>query len=203
MDDFKARFDKFAADAKAANTEVKDLDSFKAAFGAIGKNDCGGCHEKYRVKKSLEPGTAAAAGAVGMKNRLSQVAVVAAAVAIAGLAGFWFVTLPAIVTVSALPPHRANLANGQTMFNIGGCASCHATPNKDRDKIDRTRLGGGLLCRRRSALFTCLTSRRIRRTASANGARRISSPRYGREPRRGGIHLFPAFPLQLLSAHAA
>ena len=52
MDDFKARFDKFGADAKAANAEVKDLDSFKAAFGAIGKNDCGGCHEKYRVKKS-------------------------------------------------------------------------------------------------------------------------------------------------------
>ena len=52
MDDFKARFGKFAADAKAAKADVKDLDSFKAAFGAIGKNDCGGCHEKYRVKKS-------------------------------------------------------------------------------------------------------------------------------------------------------
>jgi len=52
MDDFKARFGKFAADAKAAKADVKDLESFKAAFGAIGKNDCGGCHEKYRVKKS-------------------------------------------------------------------------------------------------------------------------------------------------------
>jgi cytochrome c556 len=52
IDDVKARFAKFAADAKAANADVKDLDSFKASFGAIGKNDCGGCHEKYRVKKS-------------------------------------------------------------------------------------------------------------------------------------------------------
>jgi cytochrome c556 len=52
MDDFKARFAKFAADTKAASADVKDLDSFKAAFGTIGKNDCGGCHEKYRVKKS-------------------------------------------------------------------------------------------------------------------------------------------------------
>lgn len=52
MDDFKARFGKFGADAKAANADVKDLDSFKAAFNAIGKNDCGSCHEKYRVKKS-------------------------------------------------------------------------------------------------------------------------------------------------------
>ena len=52
MDDFKARFDKFGADAKDAAAKVTDLDSFKAAFGNIGKNDCGGCHENYRIKKS-------------------------------------------------------------------------------------------------------------------------------------------------------
>jgi len=51
MDDFKARLAKFGANAKAASESVKDLDGFKAAFGAIGKNDCGGCHEKYRLKK--------------------------------------------------------------------------------------------------------------------------------------------------------
>jgi len=51
MDDFKARFTKLGSDAKAALESVKDLDSFKAAFGNIGKNDCGGCHEKYRLKK--------------------------------------------------------------------------------------------------------------------------------------------------------
>jgi cytochrome c556 len=52
IDDFKARLAKLGTDAKDAIANVKDLDSFKAAFGAIGKNDCGGCHEKYRVKKS-------------------------------------------------------------------------------------------------------------------------------------------------------
>lgn len=51
MDDFKARLAKLGSDAKAAEASVKDLESFKAAFGNIGKNDCGGCHEKYRVKK--------------------------------------------------------------------------------------------------------------------------------------------------------
>jgi cytochrome c556 len=49
--DFKARFAKLAEDATAAQSSVKDLDSFKAAFGVVGK-DCGGCHEIYRVKKS-------------------------------------------------------------------------------------------------------------------------------------------------------
>ena len=49
--DFDAKFTKFGADAKAAQSSVKDLDSFKAAFGGLTKN-CGGCHETYRVKKS-------------------------------------------------------------------------------------------------------------------------------------------------------
>ena len=49
--DFKARFEKMGAEAKAAQTSVKDLDSFKGAFGGLTKN-CGGCHELYRAKKT-------------------------------------------------------------------------------------------------------------------------------------------------------
>ena len=52
LPDFKARLEKLGADAKAAGAEVTDLASFKAAFGNIGKNDCGSCHQTYRVKKS-------------------------------------------------------------------------------------------------------------------------------------------------------
>ncbi len=51
MADFKAMFVKLGADAKAAEGSVTDLDSFKAAFGNLGK-DCGGCHQTYRIKKS-------------------------------------------------------------------------------------------------------------------------------------------------------
>ena len=51
MADFKARFEKFAADAKAADASVKDLATFKTAFGNIGKSDCGGCHRIYRAEK--------------------------------------------------------------------------------------------------------------------------------------------------------
>lgn len=50
MSDFKARMAKFEADSKAAATSVKDLDSFKATFSAMGKL-CGNCHETYRIKK--------------------------------------------------------------------------------------------------------------------------------------------------------
>jgi cytochrome c556 len=51
MADFKGKFDKFGADAKAAQASVKDLDSFKTAFSGVTKN-CGGCHETYRMKKN-------------------------------------------------------------------------------------------------------------------------------------------------------
>jgi mono/diheme cytochrome c family protein len=64
--------------------------------------------------------------------------------AIVALAAVWILTLPAVVPASALPPHTPNLANGETMFNIGGCSSCHALPNTNPEKVDRKRLGGGL-----------------------------------------------------------
>jgi mono/diheme cytochrome c family protein len=56
----------------------------------------------------------------------------------------WIVTLPVVVPAAALPPYTPNLDNGRTMFNAGGCSSCHATPAADPNAVDRTRLGGGL-----------------------------------------------------------
>jgi mono/diheme cytochrome c family protein len=59
--------------------------------------------------------------------------------ALIGAAAFWYITAPQRVAASALPPHTPNLDNGKTMFLVGGCASCHATPKQE----DKTRLGGG------------------------------------------------------------
>jgi mono/diheme cytochrome c family protein len=67
---------------------------------------------------------------------------VACAAAIAVL--FWILTIPATVPAADLPPYTPDIANGRTMFYVGGCASCHATPNNDAKKVDYTRLGGGL-----------------------------------------------------------
>ncbi|MGE0288747.1 MAG: cytochrome c [Bradyrhizobium sp.] len=48
---FKAKTDEFAKVVSDAKATIKDLDSLKANFPAIGKA-CGGCHETYRVKNS-------------------------------------------------------------------------------------------------------------------------------------------------------
>lgn len=61
-----------------------------------------------------------------------------------GLAGFLLLTSPDVQAAlrggsPAAPVGAPDLANGQTMFHAGGCASCHATPGQE----DRTRLGGG------------------------------------------------------------
>jgi cytochrome c556 len=48
--DFDARLTKLAAESKAAEAAVTDLDSFKAQFTEVVKN-CGGCHQTYRARR--------------------------------------------------------------------------------------------------------------------------------------------------------
>jgi mono/diheme cytochrome c family protein len=84
--------------------------------------------------------------AVAQKRRLNlrRLALAAVICGVLGVAALWLLTLPQVVPASALPGYTPNLDNGKTMFAIGGCSSCHAVPNKDLDKVDRLRLGGGL-----------------------------------------------------------
>lgn len=72
-----------------------------------------------------------------MLKRLFLLAILAG---VAGLGIFWWLTIPAVVAATSLPPYTPNLANGLTAFNAGGCSSCHAVPNQP----DRLKLGGGL-----------------------------------------------------------
>ena len=51
----------------------------------------------------------------------------------------WFLTTPAKVNAIELTPGTPDVDNGRTMFNAGGCASCHA-PNQQ----ERARLAGGM-----------------------------------------------------------
>jgi mono/diheme cytochrome c family protein len=72
--------------------------------------------------------------------RLAATVTALAIVAIGGGTILFVLTMPTDVAKDPLPPRIPNLANGETVFYIGGCASCHATPNQK----DLTRLGGGL-----------------------------------------------------------
>src|SRR4051794_20514072 len=58
-----------------------------------------------------------------------------------GAAIGWFITAPSTLAASALPADfKPDLVNGETVFTIGGCVSCHKSPGQD----DRLKLGGGL-----------------------------------------------------------
>lgn len=60
------------------------------------------------------------------------------AAAVIGAAVYWIITIPKTIPESALAAYTPNVANGETVFNAGGCSSCHAVPNED-PKL----LGGG------------------------------------------------------------
>ena len=49
--DLITRFDKLAADAKAASAAIKDEASFKSEWTKVPAN-CGGCHKQYRRPKT-------------------------------------------------------------------------------------------------------------------------------------------------------
>lgn len=72
-----------------------------------------------------------------LKRFLIAVALIFAA----GAAVAWWLTTPQRIDAASLAAYRPNVANGQTIFNAGGCSSCHAVP----DQPDRTKLGGGLV----------------------------------------------------------
>jgi mono/diheme cytochrome c family protein len=60
--------------------------------------------------------------------------------AVIGLGVLYALTVPSVLPTVAFETKAADLANGETLFNIGGCSSCHATPDQD----NHFRLGGGL-----------------------------------------------------------
>ncbi|MGO9630050.1 MAG: c-type cytochrome [Xanthobacteraceae bacterium] len=118
----------------------------------------------------------------------------AAAVVAAIALLLWFLTIPAIVPAAALPPYAPNLANGRTMFEIGGCASCHATPAEDPEKVERTRLGGGLPLKSPFGTFYVpnISSDPVDGIGAWSEADFVTVVWKGTS--RRGRHLFPAFP---------
>jgi mono/diheme cytochrome c family protein len=114
-----------------------------------------------------------------------------AAILIALVIGaFWVLTIPQIVPESALQPHKPNLANGRTLFYVGGCASCHATPGQK----DRTKLGGGLALKSPFGIFypPNISSDHDDGIGAWTQAEFITAMTKGTSP--ASEHLYPAFP---------
>jgi mono/diheme cytochrome c family protein len=118
----------------------------------------------------------------------------AAAAVIAVAVVFWVLTIPATVPASALPTYTPNVGNGKTMFDAGGCASCHATPNNDPKKVDPTRLGGGLALRSPFGTFFVpnISPDAVDGIGAWSEADFVTALWKGTS--RRGRHLFPAFP---------
>lgn len=121
---------------------------------------------------------------------LRKLVVLAAVVAVLGAAALWFVTQPAVVPASALPAHHVDLANGRTMFRIGGCESCHAVPGQD----DKTRLGGGLALKSPFGTFYApnISSDPVYGIGAWTEAQFVAALTSGTSP--DGRHYYPALP---------
>jgi mono/diheme cytochrome c family protein len=122
--------------------------------------------------------------------RLSTIIAALTALALAGAGTFYVLTIPSPAVTGPLPPRTADLANGETMFHIGGCASCHATP-KQRDQ---KKLGGGL------ALATPFGTFKVPNISpdATHGIGAWAEEAFANAMLRGigrnGEHLYPAFP---------
>jgi mono/diheme cytochrome c family protein len=121
---------------------------------------------------------------------LRRIVIVVVIAVLFALAAFWGLTIPATVAAGSLGPRTPNLANGKTMFLIGGCVSCHATPNQD----DATRLGGGFALKSPFGIFYAPNIS----PDSKDGIGRWSEADFASAMLKGtapdGSHLYPAFP---------
>lgn len=108
---------------------------------------------------------------------------------IAAIGVYWLVTQPSFVAANALPAHTPDLANGKTMFNAGGCASCHA-----KSENERTILSGGLALPSPFGTFHVpnISPNPVDGIGRWSEADFVTAMLRGTSP--AGTHYFPAFP---------
>jgi mono/diheme cytochrome c family protein len=122
-----------------------------------------------------------------MARRIILALLFAGAVALAAVYG-WLTAPPQ--RWSASVAYTPSAANGEIIFNAGGCSSCHAVPNQP----DRLKLGGGVAI---SSPFGTFYAPNISPDPD-DGIGRWSEADFVNAVRKGispdGTHYFPAFP---------
>jgi mono/diheme cytochrome c family protein len=107
-----------------------------------------------------------------------------------GLGIYWWLTTPSVAISLGEAAYTPNLANGETIFNAGGCSACHAVPGQP----DRLKLGGGLgLASPFGTFYVPNIS-----PDKADGIGQWTETQFVTAVTRGvspdGAHYFPAFP---------
>ncbi|HEY7843125.1 MAG TPA: cytochrome c [Bradyrhizobium sp.] len=108
----------------------------------------------------------------------------------AAFAAYWWLTAPPLRLAVTEKAYTPNPSNGETIFNAGGCPSCHAVPNQP----DRFRLGGGLAIPSPFGTFYApnISSDPNDGIGRWSEADFVNAVKRGVSP--GGTHYFPAFP---------
>jgi mono/diheme cytochrome c family protein len=122
-----------------------------------------------------------------MARRIVLTLVLAGAV---GFGIYWWLTTPSVASSLGDAAYAPNLANGETIFNAGGCSACHAVPGQP----DRLKLGGGLgLASPFGTFYVPNIS-----PDKADGIGQWTETQFVNAVTRGvspdGAHYFPAFP---------
>ena len=105
------------------------------------------------------------------------------------LTAFSFIAVPSTLPPGAFGPRIADLANGETMFNIGGCASCHATREQDR-----LLLGGGNALRSPFGIFKVPNISSDRETGIGAWSELQFANAMLKGVGQNNQHLYPSFP---------
>lgn len=118
--------------------------------------------------------------------------VTAAVLVAAAGAGFWYLTAPQEYAAVDLPEHEPDLANGERLFWVGGCGSCHAAPDTEAD--DKLRLAGGLVLETPFGDFVApnISPDPDTGIGAWSSAAFVQAMRLGVSP--DGRHYYPAFP---------
>ena len=127
---------------------------------------------------------------------MARILRIAAPLVVAGFLACMWLTRADQLGPSELPEHSANVANGESVFWAGGCASCHATPvdGKRAKGDDKLVLGGGLELDTTYGVFRApnISPHVDDGIGSWSTLDFVNALKYGVSP--DGRHYYPSFP---------